>query len=244
MQGPRPCHLHSDSWFKNLRILLFPPNCHLACVVTGSHSIVFRFLSWRSPSGSRRCGWSSCRGESWGRVAGRGARRVGRPGVSRFKSACLPRSPGGVFLAWWVLGQAPLLTTSLRLHWCGLRLPPGGTCAPRLHSWHPHPRPRLPGSSHLPQWCVCFWLCLGDRGRLSTPHTSTQLVSRGHLEAGTSVLLELGPAAGPAQQTSRERPLCSCGEGDGTPLQYSCLENPMDGGAWWAAVCGVAQSQT
>ena len=28
------------------------------------------------------------------------------------------------------------------------------------------------------------------------------------------------------------------GEGNGTPLQYSCLENPMDRGAWWAAVCG------
>ena len=34
------------------------------------------------------------------------------------------------------------------------------------------------------------------------------------------------------------------GEGDGTPLQYSCLENPMDGGAWWAIVHGVAKSQT
>ena len=34
------------------------------------------------------------------------------------------------------------------------------------------------------------------------------------------------------------------GEGDGTPLQSSCLENPMDGGAWWAAVHGVAKSQT
>ena len=34
------------------------------------------------------------------------------------------------------------------------------------------------------------------------------------------------------------------GEGDGTPPQYSCLENPMDGGAWWAAVHGVAKSQT
>ena len=34
------------------------------------------------------------------------------------------------------------------------------------------------------------------------------------------------------------------GGGNGTPLQYSCLENPMDGGAWWAAVHGVAQSQT
>ena len=32
------------------------------------------------------------------------------------------------------------------------------------------------------------------------------------------------------------------GEGHGTPLQYSCLENPMDGGAWWAAVHGVAKS--
>ena len=31
------------------------------------------------------------------------------------------------------------------------------------------------------------------------------------------------------------------GEGNGTPLQYSCLENPMDGGAWWAAVYGVAR---
>ena len=33
-------------------------------------------------------------------------------------------------------------------------------------------------------------------------------------------------------------------EGDGTPLQYSCLENPVDGGAWWAAVHGVARSRT
>ena len=32
--------------------------------------------------------------------------------------------------------------------------------------------------------------------------------------------------------------------GDGNPLQYSCLENPRDGGAWWAAVYGVAQSRT
>ena len=35
-----------------------------------------------------------------------------------------------------------------------------------------------------------------------------------------------------------------CGEGSGNPLQYSCLENPMDGGAWWAAVHGVARSRT
>ena len=35
----------------------------------------------------------------------------------------------------------------------------------------------------------------------------------------------------------------SVGEGNGNPLQYSCLENPMDGGAWWAAVHGVAKSR-
>ena len=34
------------------------------------------------------------------------------------------------------------------------------------------------------------------------------------------------------------------GEGNGTPLQCSCLENPMDGGAWKAAVHGVAESRT
>ena len=33
-------------------------------------------------------------------------------------------------------------------------------------------------------------------------------------------------------------------EGNGNPLQHSCLENPMDGGAWWATVHGVAKSQT
>jgi len=37
----------------------------------------------------------------------------------------------------------------------------------------------------------------------------------------------------------------SCiGEGNNNPLQCSCLENPRDGGTWWAAICGVAQSQT
>ena len=38
--------------------------------------------------------------------------------------------------------------------------------------------------------------------------------------------------------------LSSIGEGNGNPLQCSCLENPRDGGAWWAAVFGVAQSRT
>ena len=40
------------------------------------------------------------------------------------------------------------------------------------------------------------------------------------------------------------KPFLYCLEGNGTPLQYSCLENPMDGGAWYAAVHGVAKSRT
>jgi len=36
----------------------------------------------------------------------------------------------------------------------------------------------------------------------------------------------------------------SPGEGNGTPLQYACLENPMERGAWWATVHGVAKSRT
>ena len=40
------------------------------------------------------------------------------------------------------------------------------------------------------------------------------------------------------------RQALSSREGNGTPLQYSCLENPMDGGAWWAAVHGIMKSWT
>ena len=39
-------------------------------------------------------------------------------------------------------------------------------------------------------------------------------------------------------------PLSCIGEGNGNPLRCSCLENPRNGGAWWAAVLGVAQSRT
>ena len=45
-------------------------------------------------------------------------------------------------------------------------------------------------------------------------------------------------------QMEINEPNCISGEGNGTPLQYSCLENPMDGGAWWAAVRGATKSRT
>ena len=47
-----------------------------------------------------------------------------------------------------------------------------------------------------------------------------------------------------AQFSDLQSSILSSGEGNGNPLQYSCLANPMDGGAWWAAVHGVARSQT
>ena len=51
----------------------------------------------------------------------------------------------------------------------------------------------------------------------------------------------------PAMRETRVRSLSwehSPGEGNGNPLQYSCLENPMDRGAWWATVHGVTKSRT
>ena len=55
------------------------------------------------------------------------------------------------------------------------------------------------------------------------------------MAAVSCLLYRVGCFPGPRLQT---------GEGNGTPVQYSCLENPRDGGAWWAAVYGVAQSRT
>ena len=46
------------------------------------------------------------------------------------------------------------------------------------------------------------------------------------------------------QMVPKVSPWLFLGEGNGTPLQSSCLENPMDGGAWWAAVHGVTKSRT
>ena len=50
--------------------------------------------------------------------------------------------------------------------------------------------------------------------------------------------------SGTTEQLHFHFSLSCIGEGNGYPLQCSCLENPRDGGAWWAAVSGVAQSRT
>ena len=79
-------------------------------------------------------------------------------------------------------------------------------------------------------------------GKAMAPHSSTlawkiprmegpgRLQSMGLLRVGHDSMSSLS--------------LSCIGEGNGNPLQCSCLENPRDGGDWWAAVYGVAQSQT
>ena len=63
-----------------------------------------------------------------------------------------------------------------------------------------------------------------------------------HLSLGKQTIPGLPPP--PPCPPPNPDPCYLAGEGSGTPLQYSCLENPMDGGAWWAAVHGVSKSWT
>ena len=82
----------------------------------------------------------------------------------------------------------------------------------------------MPGSSKTIRmaFCVCVCVCL----RSNREENELQIWKRSMSERKRKLLL------------------ASYGEGNGNPLQYSCLENPRDGGAWWAAVYGVTQSRT
>ena len=79
-------------------------------------------------------------------------------------------------------------------------------------------------------WCVFWLLCQLDSHFQFLP-LPRDPYSLKHND------VEIRPVNNPTSKSSR-------GEGNGTPLQYSCLENPMDRGAWWAAVHGVAKSWT
>ena len=75
--------------------------------------------------------------------------------------------------------------------------------------------------------------------------TTQKACQNTHTGAHPSVSESAGLGWGPGIPISNKVPVIKLlGEGNGTPLQYSCLENPMDGGAWKAAVHGVAKSQT
>ena len=134
-----------------------------------------------------------------------------------------------------------------------------------LYSLKCHHSPfHFPFSSHIlfllfstmESWCISFPLssvftrpgvereCEVSRRRQWHP-TPVLLPQKSH---GRRSLVGCRPWGREESDTTEWLPFhfsLSCiGEGNGNPFQYSCLENPRDGGAWWAAVYGVAQSQT
>ena len=88
-----------------------------------------------------------------------------------------------------------------------------------------------------------IYMCLYSEKAMA-PHSST-LAWKIH---GRRSLVGCSPRGRYELETTERLPFhfsLSCvGEGNGNPLQCSCLENPRDWGAWWAAVYGVAQSRT
>ena len=78
------------------------------------------------------------------------------------------------------------------------------------------------------------------------PPVQTELENNRSKEQRTSLVAQMVKASGYNVGDLGSIPGSgrSPGEGNGNPLWYSCLENPMDGGAWWAAVHGVAKSRT
>ena len=92
----------------------------------------------------------------------------------------------------------------------------------------------------------CFFWTWGmwDRRRQWQP-TPVHLPGKSH---GQRSLVGCSPWAHKESDTTEQLlfhfSLSCTGEGNGKPLQCSCLENPRDGGAWWAAIYGVAQSRT
>ena len=81
---------------------------------------------------------------------------------------------------------------------------------------------------------LCCREALGDVVYCSLPEVGTKL-NKQEVKASACNAGDLGSIPGSGR--------CP-GEGNGNPLQYSCLENPMDRGAWWATVHGVAKSRT
>ena len=84
-----------------------------------------------------------------------------------------------------------------------------------------------------------LWTSCGGEGRFSTYHRGLNLNLIFYLTCHNEAWL---PRPVSSCVIIWHSLTLECGEGNGTPLQYSCLENPMDGGAWKAAVHGVTKS--
>ena len=98
----------------------------------------------------------------------------------------------------------------------------------------------------LPAFAVTFFNCCQSYGWRRQWHPTPVLFpGKSH---GPRSLVGCSPWGREESDTTEQLhfqfSLSCIGEGNGNPLQCSCLENPRDGGAWWAAVYGVAQSRT
>ena len=117
---------------------------------------------------------------------------------------------------------------------------PGSGRSPREGNGNPlqcscleNPRDR--GAS----WAAVYGVAQ-SRTRLKRLSSSSSRYTKGFL-GGSDGKASACNAGDPVRSLGQEDPL---EEASGNPLQYSCLENPMDGGAWWATVHGFAESQT
>ena len=95
------------------------------------------------------------------------------------------------------------------------------------------------------KWCWENWSTTHKRKKLEEHPTSVLLPGKSH---GRRSLVGCSPWGCEESDKTEQFPFhfsLSCiGEGNGNPLQCSCLENPRDGRAWWAAIYGVVQSWT
>ena len=153
------------------------------------------------------------------------ARLLGLPSESRTKGDTLSHQA-----YWRPPGALPWLTVALQSQAGNRGLPPGGDFKPwRLN---PHasffPRTRfMCGLSHL------VW-------RRQWRPTPVLLPGKSHGWRSLVGCRLWGPTESDTTERLRFHFSLSCiGEGNGNPLQCSCLENPWDGGAWWAAIYGV-----
>ena len=104
----------------------------------------------------------------------------------------------------------------------------------------------MPGTTQSIKNPNTVWQCSFSQGIQFGRHpTPVLLPGKSH---GQRTLVGCSPWGREELDTTERLPFhfsLSCiGEGNGNPLQCSCLENPRDSGAWWASVCGVAQSRT
>ena len=116
-----------------------------------------------------------------------------------------------------------------------------------------NPPPASFFSSTLPQWWPLFFPTLFSLNshpltckseKAMAPHSSTLACQIPWTEKPGRLQSTGSLRVGQTEQLHFHFSLSCIGEGNGNPLQCSCLENLRDGGAWWAAISGVAQSQT